>query len=200
MIFGTDLAFAFSYKLKLKAMKTILNVTVLTVILIVTSCEIISETDETRIIKGDSYIGKIFEIEGDFSKNNDYTLYYTFPSNFEIYSTDVVLVYILWETTTGSNGKSIDVWRLLPQTVLLSDGVLQYNFDYTMEDVKIFLEGTTDFNKLLAAETQDQIFRIAVLPAEFAKLKSVNLNNLNSIIESPSLKLDGIDKQMIPVL
>ena len=200
MIFGTDLAFAFSYKLKLKAMKTILNVTVLTVILIATSCEIISETDETRIIKGDSYIGKIFEIEGDFSKNNDYTLYYTFPSNFEIYSTDVVLVYILWETTTGSNGKSIDVWRLLPQTVLLSDGVLQYNFDYTMEDVKIFLKDTTDFNKLLATETQNQIFRIAVLPAEFAKLKSVNLNNLNSIIESPSLKLDGIDKQMIPVL
>jgi hypothetical protein len=101
----------------------------------------------------------------------------------------VVLVYILWEVA-NVNGKQTDVWRLLPQTVLLDDGILQYNFDYTVADVKIFLEGTTNFNNLLPAETNNQVFRIAVLPADFIAKKSVDINDFNSLNTLPGLKLD----------
>jgi len=173
-------------------MKTITNITFLSLLLLTASCEIYTETDENRVIK-ETYLGKIFEVEGDFLKKNDYEIYYSFPTSFKVFETDVVLVYLLWETTTV-NGKTTDVWRLLPQTILLDDGLLQYNFDYTVKDVKIFLDGTTDFSKLLAAETMDQVFRIAVLPAEFAKLKSVDIGNFNSILNSPEIKLDKSGK------
>jgi hypothetical protein len=73
---------------------------------------------------------------------------------------------------------------------VLDDGVLQYNFDYTVDDVKIFLEGTTDFNYLLPAETDDQVFRIAVLPADFMAQKSVDIKDFNSLKNLPGLKLD----------
>ncbi len=143
---------------------------------------------------GDALIGTIFEIQGDFKASNNYELYYTFPNNFVIYDTDVVLVYILWETASV-NGNQTDVWRLIPQTVILSDGILQYNFDYTVDDVKVFLEGTTDFNKLLPAETDDQVFRIAVLPADFiASKKSVEISDLSILMNSPELKFNVIEK------
>jgi hypothetical protein len=143
---------------------------------------------------GDSLIGTIFEMEGDFKASNNYELFFDFPQNFEIYETDVVLVYILWEVATV-NGKKTDVWRLLPQTVILDDGVLQYNFDYTVNDVKIFLEGNTNFNNLLPAETQDQVFRIAVLPADFvASKKSTELSDLSILLNSREVNFNLIGK------
>lgn len=140
-------------------------------------------------LDGTSLLGTVFEMQGDFKASNNYELYFDFPQNFEIYETDVVLVYILWEVA-NVNGKQTDVWRLMPQTVVLDDGVLQYNFDYTVDDVKIFLEGTTDFNYLLPAETDDQVFRIAVLPADFMAQKSVDIKDFNSLKNLPGLKLD----------
>lgn len=138
---------------------------------------------------GTSFLGSIFEIQGDFTSQNDWKLYFQFPSSFEIYDTDIVLVYILWEQADG-----VDVWRLLPQTVVLNEGILQYNFDYTVNDVQVFLEGTVPFDQLLPAEWKDQVFRIAVLPADFAALKSVDVSDFNSIIQSPKLKIDKLEK------
>lgn len=143
---------------------------------------------------GTSLIGTVFEMEDDFKASNNYELFFDFPQNFEIYNTDVVLVYILWEVATV-NGEQTDVWRLLPQTVILDDGILQYNFDYTVNDVRIFLEGTTNFNNLLPAETDNQIFRIAVLPADFvASKKSAEISDLSILMNSPELKFKVIGK------
>jgi hypothetical protein len=104
-----------------------------------------------------------------------------------------VLVYILWQQEETSGGL-IDIWRLLPQTVLLNDGVLQYNYDFTTGDVQIFLEGTTDFNNLLPAETDNQIFRIAVLPAILAKDKSIDVTDFDSVMKSMNKNLNSIEK------
>ena len=81
-------------------------------------------------------------------------------------------------------GKVQDVWRLLPQTVVLSEGILQYNFDYTLNDVEIFLGGTLDLHTLLPAESKDQIFRIVVLPADFAMDNSIDLNDFGLVLKS----------------
>ena len=72
----------------------------------------------------------------------------------------MTLVYILWET----DGK--EIWRLLPQSVFFDDAVLQYNFDFTDVDVRIFLEGNVDFGTLDASWLQDQVFRVVVVPAD----------------------------------
>jgi len=143
---------------------------------------------------GTDLLGTVFETEGDFLPSNNYELFFEFPANFKIYDTDVVLVYILWDVV-DVNGKNTDVWRLLPQTIVLDEGVIQYNFDYTVYDVKIFLEATIPFNELLPAETQDQVFRIAVLPADFiASKKSSEIRDLSILMNSPEVKFTLIGK------
>jgi RNAse (barnase) inhibitor barstar len=151
---------------------------------------------------GDALIGSIFEMEGDFNASNEYELFFDFPQNFEIYDTDVVLVYLLWDVV-NVNGKNTDVWRLMPQTIVFKDiypnytetDVLQYNFDYTVNDVRIFLETTMQFSDLLPAETQDQVFRIAVVPADFiASKKAAEISDLNVLMNSSALKFNVIGK------
>jgi len=143
---------------------------------------------------GTSLLGTVFEIQGDFKPSNNFEFFFSFPSNFEIYDTDVVLVYILWDVV-NVNGKQTDVWRLVPQTRFVDNGFIQYNFDYTVNDVRVFLESSFDYADLLPAETDNQIFRIAVLPADFvASKKSVELNDLSLLLKSPELKFNIVTK------
>ena len=143
---------------------------------------------------GTSLLGTIFEMEGDFKASNNYELFFDFPKSFKIYDTDVVLVYILWDVV-NVNGKNTDIWRLLPQTIVLDEGVIQYNFDYSVNDVRIFLETTIPFKDLLPAETQDQVFRIAVLPADFvASKKSSEIIDLSILMNSPEMKFNVVGK------
>jgi hypothetical protein len=142
-------------------------------------------------VDGETLLGKVFEITGDFKTQNNFELYFEFPTSFEIYDGDIVMVYLLWEQV---NEGTVDVWRPLPQTIVLNNGVLQYNFDYTLMDVKIFLDGTVDFNTLLPAEKDNQTFRIAVFPAEFAEDKSFNINNLKSMMNKLDITESSIRK------
>jgi len=175
-------------------MKTITTILLLSSVIIFNACE---GPQGPPGEPGVNILGTVFEIEGDFTPENDYLLYYEFPNNFEIYNSDIVLVYILWEQSNG-----LDIWRLMPQTVALktisdtwSDtDVLQYNFDYTLNDVQIFLEGTMDFSTLLPGETDDQVFRIVVLPADFAAKKSVDISDFNSLMKTPQLEINSFEK------
>jgi len=82
---------------------------------------------------GVSFLGNVFEVEGDFTSQNNYELFYEFPADFEMYESDIVLVYILWKVVEGNDGGTVDVWRPLPQSVVLNEGILQYNFDYRVQ-------------------------------------------------------------------
>lgn len=143
-------------------------------------------------LDGTSLLGSVFEIEGDFTTANEHSLYYEFPADFEIYDTDIVMVYMLWDVVDGENGSTLDLWRPLPQTIVLDDGVIQYNFDYTIADVKVFMDFTV--NELLPAETDGQVFRIAVLPADWASDKSIDINSLNSVMKSLEVNPNTIKK------
>jgi hypothetical protein len=173
-------------------MKKLTAIVLLFIMVIFVSCEGPMGPPGVPGQDGDYLIGTIFEMQGDFRPSNNYELFFDFPGDFEIYDTDVVLVYILWEVL-DINGQATDLWRLLPQTVILNDGLLQYNYDYTVADVRMFLEGTTDFNNLLPAETDNQVFRIAVLPADFIAKKSIDINDFNSLITLPSIELNSLE-------
>lgn len=143
---------------------------------------------------GVNILGTAFEIEGDFTAANDYMLYFKFPNTIQVYESDIVLVYILWETVTGSDNKPMDVWRLLPQTVVLDEGFLQYNYDFTIKDVQIFLGGNVNFATLLPAEWENQVFRIVVMPADFATNLSLDLTNYNLVMKAACLNKTSVQK------
>jgi hypothetical protein len=145
-------------------------------------------------LDGASLLGSVFEIEGDFLPENDFRLSFEFPTTVEVYESDIVLVYILWEQAEGNNGQMMDVWRMLPQTVILDEGILQYNFDHTVADVQIFLEGTINFDDLLPAEALGQVFRIVLLPADFALNHNLDVYDYNLMMKSLQIRPDDIIK------
>ena len=147
---------------------------------------------------GYNFIGTTFEFTDNFTDANDYQLIFNFQDNgFEPYESDVILTYILW---TNENG--LDFWRPLPQTTYFSSGaILQYNFDFTADipnnrivDMSVFLDGDVDFASLSSDYTLNQTFRVVVVPSEFLSIANVDANNLNSILNSPSIHMNSIGK------
>jgi hypothetical protein len=178
----------YRYILNFTKMKTISGIFIALTVLFFTACEGVPGPpgmDGKDGEDGTSLLGSVFERVGDFTSDNNYELLFEFPDNIEVYESDIVLVYILWEQVTDNNGDPIDVWRLLPQTVVLDEGVLQYNFDYTFADVKIFLEGTVDLSTLLPAEAENQIFRIVIMPADF--VEDINVSDYDTVMKSLKL-------------
>ncbi|MGX7668656.1 hypothetical protein [Flavobacterium pedocola] len=115
----------------------------------------------------------------DFHPGNGYSVLLDFPH--ATYTSDMVLVYHLYEVSGGQ-----DVWRLMPQTYYFSaGGELDYNFDFTTTDARVFLDANFDLNTLSSAWTDNQIFRVVVIPAYFGNknAKEVDLNNYNEVIK-----------------
>ena len=116
----------------------------------------------------DGLIGTIFEAQVDFEKANDYQAIVEFP-DIELFDTDVVVAYILTAVDNGT-----DIWEPLPQTLFLGDDILLYGYDHTFFDIRFFLDGTVDLGTLDPVFTDGVIFRVAIIPADFAKEIDVN--------------------------
>ena len=144
-------------------------------------------------LDGINILGQVIDIEGTFDFNNDYTLFYEFPNTVEVFESDVVLVYLLWDQTEDNNGEPVDIWRLLPQTVILNEGLLQYNYDHTFFDVSIFLESDFNLGLLDPVYTDNQVFRIAIIPAEFATGSRFDRSNIDQVMSL--LKVEEKDIQ-----
>lgn len=177
-------------------MKNLLNILFIAGIFFLASCE------GPRGYPGedgeDAFIGTTFEFTGTFTANNGYELLFNFEDNgFLPYESDVALTYILWENADG-----LDFWRPLPQTTYFDSGaILQYNFDFTADipnnvlvDLAVFLEGDIDLSTLSPDYTHDQTFRIVVVPSDFLALKSVDANDINSILDAPNLQLNTTER------
>jgi hypothetical protein len=133
---------------------------------------------------GINILGTVFEIQGSFTPTNEYTLFYEFPTSVEVFESDLVFVYILWDQTDDGNGEAVDIWRLLPQTRLLNQGILQYNFDYTFFDVSVFLESDFDLGTLTPGDTDNQVFRIAIVPAEYGTTGKLDTSNIEAVMSA----------------
>lgn len=130
----------------------------------------------------------VYKLEGDFTSANKYKLGFTFSGD-GLYEGDVVLVYILWKTVDNT-----DIWRLLPQTVVLENETIIYNYDFTYGDVQVFIEYTGDYDNLLPAETENQTFKVVVVPGnDYAKLKSTDISDLNALLSNSQIKVNIID-------
>ncbi|WP_445384664.1 collagen-like protein [Robiginitalea sp. IMCC44478] len=149
-------------------------------------------------LDGVNILGTVYDITGDFTPGNDYSLFSEFSLDapgLEVFETDVVLVYILWEQIPDDQGGApIDIWRLLPQTRLLDQGILQYNYDHTFLDVSIFLEANFDLATLPPGDTDNQTFRIAILPADGVGAAKLDVSNMKAVLDYMNVKEATIQK------
>jgi hypothetical protein len=139
------------------------------------SCTI--NENETPPVDNDT-ISEVFEVTRNFNNANNYSTIVTYPQT--IYSSDMVLVYLLDDVVNGN-----DVWRQMPQTYFLNGlGELDYNFDFTKFDTRIFLDASFNLNNLSASWTQNQTFRIVIVPAFFLNKSSASTASLPMDYES----------------
>lgn len=126
-------------------------------------------------------ISEVFEVTRSFNSGNNFSNIVAL--NPQIYASDVVLVYLLWETVNPTT----PVWRLMPQTVQLNEGDLLYNYDFTRSDVRLFLSSADlDLNSLASQWTQNQTFRIVIVPGYFSNKnnKAVDFSDYNAVIKA----------------
>lgn len=129
----------------------------------------------------DGEVAPAFEIEVDFNSANNYEITQTY--GFDIIPSDVVLVYMSWKTLDDGT----EIWRLVPQTQFFDDGgVLTYNYDFTDVDFRIFLDATFDLDNLTDDWTQNQYFRVVVVPADY--ISGVNTENYDDVIKATDVK------------
>ena len=111
---------------------------------------------------GVNILGTTYEVEMDFTSANNYGEFFDFTE--PLVDGDALLVYMLEESplAEGTFG-----WRLLPQTFYFDEGILVYNFDYTLEDFSIFMDDSPiDFSQLDPYYTTDVVFRVVVVPSD----------------------------------
>lgn len=130
--------------------------------------------------------GYTFEYENiDFTSGNEYAVTLNFPETFQMLESDVVLVYLLW----GVDGET-PIWRALPNTVFSDYGNIQYNFDFTIYDVLLFMDSDFLLTEI-PAEEQDAFFndwiaRVVVVPAQFedsGRVAAIDFTDYYQVIE-----------------
>ncbi|NHN26871.1 hypothetical protein FIA58_014395 [Flavobacterium jejuense] len=139
--------------------------------------EVIREVPVTQ--PDNDTISEVFEYSNvDFNNGNNYNVFLDFP--YQIYNSDMVLVYHLYDVVNGQ-----DVWRLMPQTYYDGNLEIDYNFDFTTFNANVILGSNYALNTLPSVWTQNQVFRAVVIPASFGNRMAnpVDFNDYKAVID-----------------
>lgn len=145
-------------------------------LLVLLSFILVGCTRET-IVENDAPRIEVFEVVTSFNPSNNFSRLVTF--NPPLFSSDVVLVYMQWDQFNGN-----PVWRLVPQTVQLPAGDIQYNYDNTNLDVNIFMS-SADIDLLTLGQewTNNQRFRIVILPGYFVQQMRTDISDYDQLMK-----------------
>ncbi len=122
---------------------------------------------------------EVFEIKNvNFLNNNgNYSVLYKLIP--EIYLDDMILVYRRAGVSNGNN-----IWQSLPKTYYFDNGgELDFNFDFTVQDIVINL-GYTDTSVLMPEYLSDQLFRVVIIPGNLTNKRNVDLTNYHAVIKA----------------
>jgi len=134
-------------------------------------------------------IGETFELKNvNFTLNsdNEYTIYRVLDP--VIYDSDVILIYRL----SGLINSTTPIWQLIPRTLYVPEGELDYDYDFSKQDFTIYAGGTFNLTTT-PAYINNQTFRIVIVPSDFSK--TVDTKNFNAV--KSALKLTDADFKQI---
>lgn len=140
-----------------------------------------------EVVVEDTYdqdtISEVFELRNvDFSYDSNNGEYYIYRNlNPTIYASDVVLIYRL----TGTINSSTPIWQLIPRTLYLSQGELDYDFDFSKQDFTIYANGTYNLS-LTPNYIYNQTFRIVIIPGYFSdrNAQQIDFNDYNAVVKA----------------
>lgn len=143
--------------------------------------------------QGPPGVGLMYEVSFTLDESNDWIAYYPFPPEDEIFLEDVVLVYLLWDVIETDDGGTVDVWRLMPVNYFYDSGLLQINYDFSVNDVTIFAEASFPLDPDVDI-FENFLARIVVVPADYSpnapdarKRNTIDYENYEEVKEAFSL-------------
>jgi hypothetical protein len=123
---------------------------------------------------------EVFELQNidfDLDQNNEYTIFQEL--NPFINDADNILIYRL----TGTIDSQTPIWQLIPRTLFLEEGELDYDFDFSPIDFTIYAGGTYPLTTT-PQFINNQTFRIVIIPGYFSKGNSLDFNDYDAVIKS----------------
>ena len=125
---------------------------------------------------------EVFELQNvnfQLNQNNEYVIFRDL--NPAIYDSDNILIYRM----AGTIDAQTPIWQLIPRTLFLNEGELDYDFDFSAIDFTIYAGG----NYNLATTPQfinNQTFRIVIIPGYFSNRpgSAVNFEDYNAVIKA----------------
>ena len=139
---------------------------------------------------GPDVIPTSFEFEADLLQSNGFEFFQDIPAGIEVFDSDVMLAYVLEDYLPDPD---LEVWRQLPITEFNSDGTVLLNFDYTVVDLRIFMEA--NYNLGAADEYVGLLIRAVHVPAGFmSNQKIMKLNEVESYAELEKMLEGNIRK------
>lgn len=131
-------------------------------------------------VPGDNSKSEVFELLNiNFLFDNESSTYRISQSlTPPINDSDVILIYRL----SGTIDSQTPIWQLIPRTLFLPEGELDYDFDFSREDFTISAGG--DYNLATTPSyIQNQTFRIVIIPGYFSKsANTVDKSDYNAVI------------------
>ncbi|NNE77411.1 MAG: collagen-like protein [Pricia sp.] len=148
----------------------------------------------------DGIQGQVFEIDGvNFGFDGGTNLHSAIidfgdNTNFEVFESDAVLVYRFDGEIELDDGSFANAWSLIPQNFFVEEGTIQYTAAHNFVDVEIFIDGNFDLANLSPDFTQNQFFRVVIVPSVFLSSK-IDKSNISSVMSM--LGVDEKDVQKI---
>lgn len=151
-------------------------------LLIFSSCEGPQGPSGPQGSTGYTVESEVFELKNinfGYTVNDGYTIYQTL--NPQINSADGILIYRL----SGTIDPTTPTWQLIPRTLYLDQGELDYDYDFSKEDFTIYAGGNYDLS-LTNSYLQSQTFRIVIIPGYFSGKgkKTVDKTDYNAVIKA----------------
>jgi len=147
-------------------------------------------------VPGTNILGQVFEVTTNFEYFSDSGLQeslITIPNSIEVYESDVILVYRLEKVVNGGSGGTADAWAPLPHNFFLNNGdIIQYVFNHTFFDVELLIDGNFNLQTLGSDFTDNQTFRIAIVPSEYGN------SNLTMDELLYHLEMESADIEILP--
>jgi hypothetical protein len=96
--------------------------------------------------------------------------YYLDPA---IFPADMILVYRLAGVDAGR-----DVWELIPRTVFTDFGPVDFDFNFTTNDIQLVMASDVNLGSV-PNFTQNQVFRVVIIPGFDNSAVALNKNSAN---------------------
>lgn len=160
-------------------MRKIITMVVLVGIIVLSSCEGPQGPAGQNGYSAESEVFELKNINFGYNDVDGYNISQVL--NPQINSSDNILIYRL----SGTIDSSTPIWQLIPRTLYLNQGELDYDYDFSREDFKIYAGGTFDL-ALTSQYIQNQTFRIVIIPGYFSgrSNKTVDKNDYNAVIKA----------------